>query len=234
MSVCMIIPAAGTGSRMKLDTAKLLFMIEGKPVLLHLLKRIHMIGEISEVVIALRECDVDDFKNEILKKARLDKNIKIVIGGATRQQSVKAALLEADRKSELIMVHDGVRPFVTPDLIENAIKKTKEIKATVTAVRVKDTIKDVKDGIVTNTLNREGLYAVQTPQTFERSIIIKAYDNASKKGIFGTDDASLVEKTGQKVFIIPGSYDNIKITTKDDLAVAKSILQRQRKMLKYY
>jgi 2-C-methyl-D-erythritol 4-phosphate cytidylyltransferase len=234
MSTCVIIPAAGTGSRMKLSTSKQFFVLEGMPVLLHLLKRVDIIKDVGEVILALREGDVQDFSDGILKGSGLKKKIKTVIGGETRQESVKAALDAADDECDLIMVHDAVRPLVTPDLIENAIEKTRELNATVTAVKVKDTIKEVKGGIVTKTLDRDKLYAVQTPQTFKRDIIIKAHENALKKGIVKTDDAALVEETGQKVHIVRGSYDNIKITTDDDLTIAKSILQIQRKTLNYF
>ena len=234
MSTSIIIPAAGIGSRMQLPIAKQFFELEGMPVILHLLKRIDMVSDISEVVVALKENEVDFFRDDILKGAKLKKNIKYVVGGNTRQESVKSALSAVSADSEIIMIHDAVRPLITPNLIYNAIGMTRKLKATVTAVQVKDTVKEVRDGAVVKTLDREELYFAQTPQTFERDIIIRAHENALDKGIIGTDDSALVEEMGQKVFVIPGSYDNIKITTYDDFAIAESILRIQKNTLNYF
>ncbi len=231
MSVTIVIPAAGIGARMNLDRAKQFYMLGDMPVLAHLLKRVDMVDEISEVIVSLREDEIENFTGTLLKQAGIKKPVKTVIGGATRQASVCAALKLVDDASELVMVHDGVRPFVMPDLLQSAIKKTKGLKATIAVVKVTDTIKEVRGGTVVKTHDREHLYAVQTPQTFTREIIMEAYEHASKNAFTGTDDASLVEKAGYKVFVIPGSYDNIKLTVHGDLHTAMEILRKQKKHL---
>jgi 2-C-methyl-D-erythritol 4-phosphate cytidylyltransferase len=233
MSTSLIIPAAGLGTRMHFPLAKQFYEIGGMPVILHVLKRADMISEIDEIIVALRDAEIDLFQDETVKDQGLTKEIKVVAGGKTRQESVYAALLAVDSERELVMVHDAVRPLVTPDILVNAIARTKELKATVTAVKVKDTIKEVDGDKITKTLDRDNLYMIQTPQTFSRSLLFEAHENALKNGITGTDDAKLVEELGQDVFIVPGSYDNLKITTYDDFFIAESILKMQKKSLHY-
>ncbi|MFC1856006.1 2-C-methyl-D-erythritol 4-phosphate cytidylyltransferase, partial [Thermodesulfobacteriota bacterium] len=156
--VSIIIPAAGIGSRMNFPMAKQFFVLEGMPVLLHLLKRVGMVEDIDEVIVALRENEVEEFNENVLKEAGLDKSVKTVIGGATRQESVANALKELSADSEVVMVHDAVRPLVTPNILQSAIDTTRELGATVAAVATKDTIKEVKDGVVVRTLDRSSLY----------------------------------------------------------------------------
>ncbi len=233
MSVSIIVPAAGKGSRMNTSAAKQFLTLRGIPVIVHLLKRIDMLDEVSGIIVALHEKELDNF-NKIIKNTAVTKRVRTVTGGNTRQESVRAALNLVDAGSELVMVHDAARPLVTPAILRDAIAKTKELGATAAAVPVKDTIKEVEGGVVTKTLDRSRLYAIQTPQTFLYEIITQAHENAVKNGITGTDDAALVEKNAQKVFVISGSYDNIKITTNEDIDLAESILHKQRNLFGYY
>jgi len=233
MSTSMIIPAAGIGTRMNFPMAKQFYELLGMPVILHLLKRVDMVSEISEIIVALRKSELEGF-NAIINGAGISKPVKTVIGGEARQESVRIGLKAANPESKIIMIHDAVRPLVTPNLMIESIERTKELKATVAAVQVKDTIKEVKDGVVVRTLKRDALYAIQTPQTFERGVIVEAHENAFSKGLQGTDDAALVEELDINVHLIPGSYDNIKITTYDDFAIAESILQLQKHSLHYF
>lgn len=233
MKTSLIIPAAGIGTRMNFPVAKQFYELYDMPIILHLLKRVEMVGGISEVIVALRDQGIESF-NGIVSGADLKKPIKTVTGGNTRQESVHAALSMVSPECGLVMVHDAVRPLVTPNMMIDAIEKTKELKATVAAVKVKDTIKEVRDGVVVRTLDRSGLFSIQTPQTFYTDIIKAAHENALREGIKGTDDAALVEADGGEVHVIPGSYDNIKITTCDDLAMCENILKLQKSSLNYY
>ncbi len=131
--------------------------------------------------------------------------------------------------AQLVLIHDGARPLITPELLKTAISETQVWKATAVAVPVKDTIKVVnKNGVVTKTLSRERLWAIQTPQTFEKNLIYTAHQKALRDGFIGTDDAVLVERMGQRVKIIKGEFDNIKITTPEDLFLAEALLQKRK------
>ena len=164
---------------------------------------------------------------QLCKDAALTKVRKIVVGGETRSASVLAGIREADPSSELIAVHDGDRPLVTVDIINTAIEKAAERGAVAPAVPVKDTIKRAVDGVVVGALSRSELYAVQTPQVFEHGLILGALEKAAEDRVELTDDCSAVERIGMPVFLTEGSYDNIKLTTPEDLAVAEAILERQ-------
>lgn len=151
---------------------------------------------------------------------------QIVAGGQERQDSIYRGLQSLPEECDLVVVHDGARPLVTPQILTEAIKEAQLSKASVVAVPVKDTIKQVnREGFVEKTLNRAELVSVQTPQVFKKEIILKAYEEAFKKGIYGTDDASLVELWGIKVKVVMGSYENIKITTPEDIELALSLIR---------
>jgi 2-C-methyl-D-erythritol 4-phosphate cytidylyltransferase/2-C-methyl-D-erythritol 2,4-cyclodiphosphate synthase len=149
----------------------------------------------------------------------------IVSGGAERQNSVYAALSVLPEDVNLVLVHDGARPFVTDDSIEALIESAAKYGAAVVAVPVKDTIKAAEAGIFTETLDRSRLYSIQTPQGFERKRLIAASQKAFAENFYGTDDAVLVEKMGEKVYLVKGDYNNIKITTKEDLKMGEAILE---------
>ena len=149
---------------------------------------------------------------------------EILPGGKERQDSIYNAVKRLPKEIDLVLVHDGVRPFVTGDLILRTIEAAKTYGAAVAAVPVKDTIKEAKEDLLTNTLDRKHLYSIQTPQGFHRDILVRAYEEAYQKNIYGTDDAFLVEKTGQKVYVVKGNYFNIKITTLEDMVFGEAIL----------
>ena len=180
---------------------------------------------ITEIIIAAREEMLVPL-GQLCKEAALTKVRKIVVGGESRSASVLAGIREADPASELIAVHDGDRPLVTEEIINAAIEKAAERGAAAPAVPVKDTIKRAVGGIVTGALDRSELYAVQTPQVFEHGLILGALEKALTDGIELTDDCSAVERIGMPVCLTEGSYDNIKLTTPEDLAVAEAILER--------
>jgi len=224
-----IIPAAGIGSRMghkKKNYLKLL----GKPVLAHTLAPFESCTHISAIIIVVPRTDMDYCRRHIVKKYGFTKVVAIVAGGNERQHSVSNGIKAAlPFDPAIIMVHDGARPLVTESIIEETIRATRSCGAAVCAVPVKDTIKESIGGYVKATLERNALRAVQTPQAFKRDIIVEAYRMALEDGVLCTDESALVERTGTRVRIVCGSYENIKITTPEDLAVATSILRTRAK-----
>lgn len=219
-----IVPAAGQSSRMGED--KILLSLVDVPVLLRTLQVLSRCPYITEIIVVTRE-DLIVPVGQLCRDAGLDKVRKVVVGGQTRRDSVLAGLRESDPQTELIAIHDGARPLVTDEVISEAILRAAQCGAAAPAVPVKDTIKRAVDGMVECTPNRAELYAVQTPQVFEHGLILGALEKAEADGVEVTDDCAAVERLGMKVFLTQGSYENIKLTTPSDLAVAQSILERR-------
>lgn len=223
----VVIVAAGTGSRMKMGINKQFIKLEGKEIIAYTIEKFYNNSNIEDIVVVVKEDESEFFKKEILDKYNF-KNIKIAYGGKERQDSVYNGLKSLDKKCDIVLIHDGARPFVSDKIIYNCIEEVKEHKAIVVGVPVKDTIKIIdNDKNIVDTPNRSVLWAVQTPQTFDYNILIDAYKDAFKSGFYGTDDAMLVERIGYKVKMVEGSYNNIKITTKEDLSVGSQILKIQ-------
>ena len=223
----VVIVAAGTGSRMKMVINKQFIKLEGKEIIAYTIEKFYNNSNIEDIVVVVKEDESEFFKKEILDKYNF-KNIKIAYGGKERQDSVYNGLKSLDKKCDVVLIHDGARPFVSDKIIYNCIEEVKEHKAIVVGVPVKDTIKIIdNDKNIVDTPNRSVLWAVQTPQTFDYNILIDAYKDAFKSGFYGTDDAMLVERIGYKVKMVEGSYNNIKITTQEDLSVGSQILKIQ-------
>lgn len=223
----VVIVAAGTGSRMNMGINKQFIKLEGKEIIAYTIEKFYNNSNIEDIVVVVKEDESEFFKKEILDKYNF-KNIKIAYGGKERQDSVYNGLKLLDKKCDVVLIHDGARPFVSDKIIDNCIEEVKEHKAIVVGVPVKDTIKIIdNDKNIVDTPNRSVLWAVQTPQTFDYNILIDAYKDAFKSGFYGTDDAMLVERIGYKVKMVEGSYNNIKITTKEDLSVGSQILKIQ-------
>ncbi len=223
----VVIVAAGTGSRMKMGINKQFIKLEGKEIIAYTIEKFYNNSNIEDIVVVVKEDESEFFKKEILDKYNF-KNIKIAYGGKERQDSVYNGLKLLDKKCDVVLIHDGARPFVSDKIIYNCIEEVKEHKAIVVGVPVKDTIKIIdNDKNIVDTPNRSVLWAVQTPQTFDYNILIDAYKDAFKSGFYGTDDAMLVERIGYKVKMVEGSYNNIKITTQKDLSVGSQILKIQ-------
>ncbi|MDD3169271.1 MAG: 2-C-methyl-D-erythritol 2,4-cyclodiphosphate synthase, partial [Eubacteriales bacterium] len=161
------------------------------------------------------------------KEYRNGKIKQIISGGAERQDSVYAALSVLPADVDFVLVHDGARPFVTNESIDALIESAVKHRAAIMAVPVKDTIKAAEEGIFTETLDRSRLYSIQTPQGFDRKLLIAAYEKAFAEKFYGTDDAVLVEKMGEKVYLVKGDYNNIKITTKEDFKMGEAIAAAQ-------
>ncbi|MDD3150279.1 MAG: 2-C-methyl-D-erythritol 4-phosphate cytidylyltransferase [Candidatus Gastranaerophilales bacterium] len=216
MKISAIIPAAGSGSRFSQSKNKLLEDINGTPVIIHTLKKFIEIKEINEIVVCTSNDIIDGIKDLLIKNNLTD--IKVILGGKTRQESVFLGL-QSCNNPDIVAIHDGARPLIDistiKDCIDNAINKG----ASIVAVPTKDTIKRVDKNLkITETINRSELWNIQTPQVFRYKEILAAHKKFIDKN--KTDDAALAEDAGIKVYITKGSYKNIKITTKEDMQLA--------------
>lgn len=229
--IAAIIPAAGYGKRMGSSENKPFLLLGGKPVLVHAVEKFQESPSVSEIVLVVRGFDRAKAK-AVVDEFKLSKVIDVVEGGECREDSVFRGLQSLKARGiEIVIVHDGVRPFVAAEKIRVLLAACREHGAAVLAVRPKDTIKQSNNTpFIEATLERSKLWAVQTPQAFSFDLLLKAYDPSVKGSFVGTDDASLVERLGVKVRIVEGSYDNIKITTPEDLELAEVILRRLTSM----
>ncbi len=223
-----VVAAAGCSSRMGGEN-KLLLPLDGVPVLVRSLLALERSSLVSEIVVAAREQDLLVFA-DLCKAYGITKPMKIVCGGETRTQSVLAAALECREDARIIAVHDGARPLVEPELIDRVIARALETNAAVPAVPVKDTIKVVREDRVACTPDRASLRAVQTPQAFDAQLLRAALQSAAEAGESPTDDCAAVERLGKEVFLVEGSYENLKITTPEDIGAAEAILQQREEL----
>lgn len=224
--VTAIVAAAGMGKRMKMGINKQFLAIDGIPILAHTIKKIEKSKYIDFLLLIVKKTDMC-YVEDIIEKYKIKMNYKIVYGGKERQDSINNGLLNMPIETNIVLTHDGARPFVSVDKIDEAIENVLDTGACVLANPVKDTIKVSTDGkLVDYTPNRDRLWQVQTPQVFRKEILIKAYEQAYSESYYGTDDCSLVEKTGVKVRLIYNSYDNIKITTREDLSIANILVKK--------
>lgn len=228
MKISAIIPAAGQSSRMGLGKNKQFLLLSGKPVLAHTLTIFQASAEIEEIIIVAASGEEEYCQREIVDRYGFSKVSQVIAGGKERQDSVYQGILALQSDTDLVVVHDGARPFLTTEMISTAIQSSLNSDGAIAAVPVKDTIKIVNsEGIVKTTPCRDQIWSVQTPQTFRYSILRKAHEKARNEGFLGTDDASLVERTGGKIRVIPGSYENLKVTTPEDLIIGEAILKRR-------
>jgi 2-C-methyl-D-erythritol 4-phosphate cytidylyltransferase/2-C-methyl-D-erythritol 2,4-cyclodiphosphate synthase len=221
-----IIPAAGKGRRFGRGFNKVFAEVAGKPIIAHTLSVFQVSSLIDEIVLVCGKEDLASCR-EIVERFGLDKVSAVIEGGDCRQQSVRNGLLRTRPDSEIIVIHDGARPLVTEEIIRESVSAACLYGAAVAASPVTDTVKSADaESFVTATLRREELYAVQTPQTFRRSLILDAHEKALAAGADATDDATLVELIGGKVKITPGSPENIKVTQPQDLDYVSAKLSR--------
>lgn len=228
MTYQVIIPAAGQGKRMRIGKNKLLLELNGEPMLIHTLRVFEEDEICTGIILAVHPQDEVEFK-ALLKKYCIHKVIHFVPGGNERQHSIYNALKAIDNDG-IILVHDAARPFIQKEDIHRLIVAAVETGAAIIGVPAKDTMKKVRDQVVVETVERSSLWAVQTPQAFRCSILLQAYEKAESDHFLGTDDASLVERTGNLVKIIEGDYDNIKLTTPEDLFFAEAILEKRKQV----
>lgn len=220
-SLGIVIVSAGKGSRMGTLESKQYLLLQDKPIIIHTLEVFSRMPLVKEIVLVTGKEDVERAQ-EWVQQYHLDKVCKVIAGGSERQHSVYKGLLEL--QTEWVMVHDGVRPFVDPVDIQECYEVALRTGAAVLAVPVKDTIKIVDEsGIIVETPDRQSLWAIQTPQTFRVSDLLRSHQEAQRSGFLGTDDSMLVERIGIPVTVVKGSYSNIKITTPDDLEYAAFI-----------
>ncbi len=225
--VIAIVPSAGSGRRF--GGGKTLVDLKGMPVLARTLRVLQALDEVFEIIPVMRNEEMEKGL-DLVEKYGVTKVKKIAPGGRERQESVFHALKLIDRKNAIVLVHDGVRPLVTPSTIGRAVAALGgPVDGVVTGVAVKDTIKEVENGLVERTLDRTRLFAVQTPQVFPYKVLMEAYEKARKAGRFFTDDAAVVEHYGGRVKLIEGDYGNIKITTREDLVLAEALLENRRR-----
>lgn len=240
MKVVVIIPAAGLGTRMasamsgkeKKHTASKQFTeLAGTPILIHTLRKFAASKEVSEVYVALRANEMEGFRERLKDAADLAATkIQTVEGGEHRQQSVAHAIAAVSATSDdIVLVHDAVRPFVTAEIIREVIDGAKKYGAAIAGVPAVDTVKQVErtseGALITATVPRERVVLAQTPQGFRYSVLKKAFDEAAADGFIGTDEASLVERSGHEVAVVMGATRNIKITTPGDLELAEFYLK---------
>lgn len=215
--------AAGIGSRMELGYNKMLYEIQGAPVIIHTIKKFLNDKSCGQIVLVVNELEIQIIEQLLSKAKVIDERIDIVKGGTERQYSVYNGLQVINQ--EVVLVHDGARPFVTSEMIQKCYELATSGYPSIVAVPVKDTMKRVINGVVIETPNRDEMYSVQTPQAAPTSLLKQAHEVAKKDHFLGTDESSLIERyTNQSVHIVKGSYTNIKLTTPEDLLMAEQLL----------
>jgi len=237
MKTAVILPAAGLGTRMgkssaeKTGTSRKQFMLlEGSPILLHAVRKFAASDRIRDIVVAVRPEDVE-WVQDMIGKEFPGKRVRVVEGGNSRQQSVENALASLDRDTEIVAVHDAVRPFIDLETIHKVLDAAEETGAAIVGVAPVDTVKQVNRGTgrvrIRATLPRDRLVLAQTPQVFRYDLLVRAFQSARNDGFIGTDEASLVERLDVEVSVVSGSDRNIKITKPADMDLARLFLQEQ-------
>ena len=224
-----IIVAAGKGNRMSGSVRKQYIALDGIPILEHTLNIFDSCAKVNQIIVVVPDEDLDFCRKKILRPAKLQKNVSLIAGGSVRQDSVYNALKIIKPDEGIVIVHDGVRPFLRQKHLVACIKGAAELGACILGIPAFDTVKKVNPkGVIIQTHKRDTLWLAQTPQVFEVKLIKKAHEKARQEGFIGTDDASLVERLGAAVKIIPGSRSNIKITNPEDLNLARAIIKDWR------
>jgi 2-C-methyl-D-erythritol 4-phosphate cytidylyltransferase len=245
MKVFAIIPAAGLGTRMapvpsamdakskKTQPTKQFTELAGTPILIHTVRKFAAVDRVAEIWIALRENEIPSFRERLLSEAKdvLKKKVELVVGGEHRQQSVEHALNAISAAADdIVLMHDAVRPLVTSEIIGEVIHAAEKYGAAIAGLPAIDTVKQVErtaeGAIIKATIPRAAVVLAQTPQGFRYSVIKKAFDEATADGFMGTDEASLVERSGHDVAVVMGSPRNIKITSPGDMELAEFYLNR--------
>jgi len=227
--IIAVVPAAGLGKRFGMERNKQFETLRGRPVMIWAIEILDQIPEIAEIIPVIKETDIglaeDLFKRHGIKKIRC-----IAPGGKERQDSVYNGLRIIEDEKSVVVVHDGVRPFLEQKTVRRALEALPGHDGVVVGVPPKDTIKEIEGDLIRKTLRRDSLYAVQTPQVFYFQPLYDAYEKAMKEAYYATDDAALVERNGGSVTLVRGEYTNIKITTPEDLLVAEAFLKMRKEM----
>lgn len=223
--VSAVIVAAGRGVRMGGSIPKQYLMLGEHPVLAHCLMAFSLCSSVDKLYLVVPESDMNYCRHKIVQPLKLATEIQLVPGGSHRQISVYNGLCQIEDKRGIVVIHDGVRPFVKPDQVQTCIQGASEAGACILAVPVADTLKKVNSsGLIDRTIEREAVWQAQTPQAFEYDLIILAHEKARVDGFTASDDALLVERCGGKVKIVTGARNNFKITTPEDLRIARAML----------
>lgn len=226
-----IILAGGKGKRMGLERSKQYIELQGKPVIQYSIETFMAHQQINEIIFVVAKEDINYFQEHIINQMTMTKPYKVIAGGAERQNSVYNGLMaiEMPQKDTIVLIHDAARPMMSKEQVTNCILEVKQYEAVSIGMPVKDTIKVVNEnGLVVETPERKRLWLTQTPQGFSYGLLKKAHDDAIENSFVGTDDASLVEAIGHPVRMIEGSYENIKITTKEDLIIAEAYITNKK------
>ncbi len=223
----VVLPAAGSGKRMGAGHNKLFLQLADKPILIHTLLVFEQDDACTGIWLAVKD-EERAYIQSIITKYNITKIKGLPTGGEERQHSVHSCIKEME-DVEIVLVHDAARPFITKPIIAELVETAHEKGAAIAGVRAKDTMKIVRDGIIKETVDRDSLWMIQTPQAFRFSLLAEAEDVAEKVGFLGTDEAMLVERLGHEVHIVESSYENVKMTTKEDLIFGEAILKARAK-----
>lgn len=225
MKIIAIIAAGGQGKRIAGNLPKQFLMLKDKPILAYTVEKFERCELIDEIILVVPEDYLAYCSQAIVDKYGFKKVRKVTCGGKERQDSVYLGLKACPNTTSIVVVHNGVRPLISVDKISESIRICEKKKAVVLAMPVKETVKRVEQGNIITTLDRDKIWLIQTPQTFEYKLIMDAYQKAEKDNFVGTDDSALVERLGHEVTVLEGDYKNIKITTIEDLQIAEKLLE---------
>lgn len=233
--IAAILPAAGLGTRMGAETPKQFLKLDGTPILIHSVRRLASCEQITDIILATR-ADGIAMLEEKLRGEHLKQNVRVVRGGDSRQESVANALREVPDTTEVVLVHDAVRPFVTVEQIARVIEEARRCGAAILGIPAMDTVKEVKRAslpedvaLITATIPRERVVLAQTPQAFQTKLLKEAFARAAADGINASDEAGVVERLGHDVHVVLGSERNIKITKPADMELAHFYLELERR-----
>ena len=212
-------------------TPKQFLALGGEPLLVHSLRVLDASSAVCEIILAVPETELDFCLTDIVARHGFTKVTKVVPGGVQRQDSVRHALAVIGDSTDVVLVHDAVRPFLSADMVERVVQRASEVGAAVVAIPMRDTVKQVgEDGFIRETIDRRSLWLAQTPQAFNIALLREVHRKAQLEGIHATDDAQLMERFGHRVGVVEGSENNIKITRPEDFAIGEAILaSRARK-----
>ena len=225
VKVAALIPAAGRGLRMGHQTPKQFLTLGSCPLIVHSLRTMQGVPAIREILLMVPAGAEREWRETIVDTYGLTKTAQVLAGGATRQDSVSIGLKKVSSGTDIVVIHDGVRPFATQEMFESCIQTATEVDGAIVAMKVQDTVKRVsEDGVIEETIDRNGLWTAQTPQAFQYEVLVAALDRARTDRIQMTDEAALVERLGYTVKVHAGSSENLKLTTPQDLALAEVFL----------
>ena len=233
--ITAILPAAGMGTRMGADTPKQFLELDGAPILIHTLRKIASCTLVTDIIVATRADEVQRLQERVSKE-KFAQQVRVVKGGDSRQESVAEALRIVPEDTEIVLVHDAVRPFVTVEQITRVIEEARRCEAAILGIPAMDTVKEVKRAslpedvaLITGTIPRERLVLAQTPQVFTLKVLKEAFAKAQADGVNASDEAGLVERLGRDVHVVLGSERNMKITKPADMDLARFYLENESK-----